>query len=59
MNIGEHKITFSQSSKGHWYCSEISIYCNSVLDGIVLIEKAIDEVNKLLEKKNNDPKDKS
>jgi len=56
----DHKISFSQRANGLWYCSEISIYCNSVIDGIALMKRAIEDVEKVLKEKNkNDSKDKS
>ncbi len=56
--VGENKISCSQNSKGFWYCSEISIYCYNIMDGIQIMNIAIDEINKILEKKNMDKKQK-
>jgi len=56
VKIGENRVTFSQSSKGFWYCSELSIFCTSVIDGIRLMEVAVSEVEKTLKKINNEDK---
>ena len=49
---GDNKVAFKQTSKNIWFCDTLDIYCNSVFDGIAIGEKAIDEINKMLDKKN-------
>ena len=51
--IGDNKASFSQTSKGVWYCNELTIYCQNIFDGISIGEQAIiytkevlNEVNK-------------
>ena len=51
-DFGTQNVAFSQTSKGLWYCSGMSIYCDSIMDGIAVAEKAISEINKLLLKTN-------
>ena len=51
--IGENKISAKQSSKGFWYVDEMSFYCNSIIDGLELLDRAIQKVNKILKKYNN------
>lgn len=50
--VGENKVSFSQTSKGFWYCSDLTINCYSVVDGIALMEHAISKVEVVLEKIN-------
>lgn len=50
--IGENKVEFAQTSKGFWYCTSICVNCYSVIDGVVLMEHAIQNVEKLLTKIN-------
>jgi hypothetical protein len=51
--IGENKVEFAQTSKGFWYCTGICINCYSVIDGVVLMEHAIENTEKLLSKINS------
>lgn len=50
--VGENKVSFSQTSKGSWYCGEISIYCKDIFDGICLMDGAIDAVDQVLKEIN-------
>ena len=52
INIGENKISCKQSSKGYWYVDELSIYCNSIIDGLELMDRSIEKANKVLKKYN-------
>jgi hypothetical protein len=51
--IGDNKIEFSQTSKGVWYCSNITINCYSVIDGVVLMEHVVRKVESLIKKINS------
>jgi len=57
-DIGANRVSVKQNSAGLWR-GEITIVCLSIMDGIAVMDRAIDELNKILEKKNNDSKDKS
>lgn len=50
--VGENKVEFSQTSKGFWYCSAVTINCYSAIDGVVVMERAIEDIEKLLSKIN-------
>jgi hypothetical protein len=52
INIGENKISFAQSSKGYWYCSDITIICSSVSDGLILMNSSVDRIIDILKDKN-------
>ena len=50
--VGENKVSFSQTSKGVWYCNDLTIYCKDIFDGVALMSGAIDAVDKILEEQN-------
>jgi hypothetical protein len=51
-NIGENKVSLSQTSKGNWYCNELSIYCKDIFDGISLLDGAIEGIECILKEHN-------
>ena len=53
IRIGENKISLSQTSKGIWYCNDITLYCRDFFDGIQLMGGAVDAVTELLAQKNS------
>ena len=57
-DIGANKISVKQNSSGFWYCGELYINCVSIIDGIALMNRAIDEIQKILDKKNIENKEK-
>ena len=46
--LGDNKISFSQTSKGVWYCSDITIYCKHIPDGIKQGHRAMIQVDDVL-----------
>lgn len=49
----EYKLSVKQTSNGRWYTNELTITTyNGILEGITLLDRAIWEVNELLEKYN-------
>ena len=52
MNIGDNKITVKQTGSGFWYCSELSITGNSIMDVIALADAAMYKAEMLLDKYN-------
>lgn len=50
--VGENKVSFAQTSKGNWYCSELSIYCKDIFDGISMMDGAVDAVQTILNQRN-------
>jgi len=57
-DIGSNRISIKQNASGFWYCGELTINCISIIDGIRLMESAIDELKQVLERKNNIEKSK-
>jgi len=55
LNLGENKVSVKQSASGYWYVNELSVSCLSIMDGLVLMDKAIGEATKLLDKYNQKP----
>ena len=51
-DIGENKVSMKQNASGFWYCTDITINCISIIDGIRLMQSAIEDVEKLLADKN-------
>jgi len=56
--IKENKVEFKQNAKGFWYCDGITIYCESIFDGIAISQKAIQEINGTLVALNETEKNK-
>lgn len=52
IDLGENKVSVKQSASGFWYCADITVNCTSVIDGVVLMDKAIGEMHKVLDKYN-------
>ena len=52
LGLGENKVSVKQNSAGIWLCNELSIYCSDPLNGIELMDKAIDLMDVMLQKKN-------
>jgi len=52
LNLGENKVSVKQTSSGYWYVNELAVSCLSVIDGLVLVDRAIAETEKILEKYN-------
>jgi len=52
LGIGENKISVKQNATGIWLCNELSIYCSDPINGIELMDKAIDLMSDMLSKKN-------
>ena len=53
-DIGENKISTKQNASGFWYCTDITINCISIIDGIALMNRAIDETIEVLKEKNKE-----
>jgi len=53
MNIGDNKISVKQTGSGFWYCSELSISGNSIMDVIALADAAMYKAEMLLDKYNH------
>jgi len=51
-DLGSNKVSFKQNSSGFWYVNELSINCISIIDGIELMGKAIDNASNILKSKN-------
>jgi len=56
IDLGENKVSVKQSASGFWYCADITVNCTSVIDGVALIDKAINEMSKVLERYNKKDK---
>ena len=52
IDLGENKVSVKQSASGFWYCADMTVNCTSIMDGVALMDKAILEMNKILEKYN-------
>jgi hypothetical protein len=50
---GENKISISQTSKGIWYCNDLTIYCKDIFDGLQTIDAAMVAVEEITNEKNN------
>ena len=59
ISFGENKASVKQSSSGFWYTNELTICCTSIMDGLVLLDRAVFELNKILNKYNKDGKEYS
>jgi len=57
IDLGENKVSVKQSASGFWYCADITVNCTSVIDGVALMDKAIDQMNKVLKKYNKKEKE--
>lgn len=57
-DFGSNVVKFSQTTRGIWYCSEIAVYSDSVLDALCIIEKAVGQIETFLEKKNKSKRGK-
>ena len=53
IDLGENKVSVKQSSSGFWYCADITVNCTSVIDGVELMDRAIEKMNLVLEKYNS------
>ena len=53
IDLGENKVSVKQSASGFWYCADITVNCTSVIDGINLMDRAVEEMAKILKKHNN------
>lgn len=51
-DYGSNKISFGQSTKGIWIVNAIDLYCDSISDGLVLAEDAMERSNEILKKIN-------
>ena len=51
-NVGENKVSFAQTSKGLWYCTELTMYCKDPLDGISYLSGAMLVVEEVLKERN-------
>jgi len=49
---GNDSVKFKKDGKGQWTCEGIHIYCNSVFDGLAIADKAMEEADKILVKRN-------
>jgi len=49
---GENKISMCQTSKGIWYCNDITVYCKDIFDGLQTIDAAIVAVEEITSEKN-------
>ena len=50
-NVGENKVSFAQTSKGLWYCTELTMYCKDPLDGIQYLAGAMLVVEEVLKER--------
>ena len=50
--IGENKVTFAQTSKGNWYCSELSAYPKDLIDGLCLMDAIMTFAEEICERHN-------
>ena len=57
IDLGENKVSVKQSASGFWYCADITVNCTSVIDGVGLMDRAIEEMAKILKKHNKKGKD--
>ena len=51
-DYGTNNVSFSQTTKGIWHCSGVSIYTDNIWDAITLMDKAIAEISEVLKKHN-------
>lgn len=51
-DYGTNNVSFKQTTKGIWYCDGLSVYCDSIFDGLAVVETATSKVEDLLKKLN-------
>lgn len=51
--IGENKLTMAQNSKGIWYCTEATVYCTDIFDGVEIMDSVMTAVNESLKDVNS------
>jgi len=56
IDLGENKVSVKQSASGFWYCADITVNCTSVIDGVALMDKAMERMNLVLMKYNKKDK---
>jgi len=60
IDLGENKVSVKQSASGFWYCADLTVNCTSVIDGVELMDRAIERMTEILCKHNkkDDKKEK-
>jgi len=53
IEIDGNKISCKQIDNGNWVCKDITIINPSIIDGIALMDKAIEKTETMLKKYNN------
>jgi hypothetical protein len=48
----ENGVKFSQTTKGVWYCEEIAVSTDDVMEALTLASKAMGKANKILGQRN-------
>jgi len=59
IDLGENKVSVKQSASGFWYCADITVNCTSVIDGVALMDRAMEKMSAILKEHNNKEKDGS
>ena len=53
ISFGENKASVKQNASGLWLCNELTISGYSINDIMILMDHAINDLNKILSKYNN------
>jgi len=56
VDLGENRVSLKQNASGFWYVNDMTVNCTSIMDGISLMDKAIEKMNKILIKYNKKEK---